>query len=831
MSKTKVSSSRKASPPLFAQKEDGFAQFLKRHASPTHQRVTAGGRIIPMEQPWSPLPVTSSSGPYEVTDPSTSVLEQSGKASRGVTGHHRSAMQDHTMTQQPSVESPIMLQEQIPSSMWANIIQPPAPIRPHLVPMALNSPYAHPNVQSFQFPAADVHQGRLIPQPQPGGTAVANPNIEPPFLPAGPCYAGVLPRFMSSSDSHAARINLEPLGKVGVHPHGHIAAAGQLRHSHTREGIHPYYETFKARWDQMLDLIHQYDHEIGSFMSTVDLDRLSPFQNFYCAFSQCVQYSPQYKGWASTILQHKLSIHERLLSEVNQVIAFDPSVTPAHVCYELRVYHTTERGKVLAALEELQYERGGPFAEPAVQNTIRIEVPRERKEYSHSGGNVWPGGRNRSVAIVNPATGRPIQIPNQPTGHIANNGNVPIGRNGPLTDATSRLPSLAGVDGSYGWSDDDIMSWISLVGPVDDDCVSHDSQAVRRNHNQGRTGVGPAGADGRMERSKPNNLEIGTYGLDGSIAPHGSSGDECGSENIDLSSKEVEACDSTSNAPSHEEVKQWERVPRDPTSTNFVVHDPNLQRDVNGQDISRETQQAVRGNSLSRHIPLGPNNDQGIIQQKDTGRIFGLDGEGGSYQMRRVFRDDSLSVDQDLDRQQNIQADYTGSATLPGSTDEPQRVPPLELINESAPVGPNAEQQLPRTDDSDNSETPLISRHGTRRLMPRVNIRHRPALHDGVLGASSLRMIKASLETRRCQDRYLRPDTPHPRGRESLSPHVNSNVEMDLTNFFGFHSPDSQQGSGPTRGCSQFIKSNAQHTAVAVVNTSMINASGHPHQR
>ena len=32
------------------QEDEGFAKFLKKHSSPTHQRVTAGGRIVPIEQ-------------------------------------------------------------------------------------------------------------------------------------------------------------------------------------------------------------------------------------------------------------------------------------------------------------------------------------------------------------------------------------------------------------------------------------------------------------------------------------------------------------------------------------------------------------------------------------------------------------------------------------------------------------------------------------------------------------------------------------------------------------------------------------------------------------
>jgi hypothetical protein len=37
-----------------AQADEGFVRFLKTHSSPTHQRVTAGGRIVPMEPPAAP---------------------------------------------------------------------------------------------------------------------------------------------------------------------------------------------------------------------------------------------------------------------------------------------------------------------------------------------------------------------------------------------------------------------------------------------------------------------------------------------------------------------------------------------------------------------------------------------------------------------------------------------------------------------------------------------------------------------------------------------------------------------------------------------------------
>ena len=43
-----------------ATQDKGFARFLEKHSSPTHQRVTAGGRIVPMEARPSCLFSTSS---------------------------------------------------------------------------------------------------------------------------------------------------------------------------------------------------------------------------------------------------------------------------------------------------------------------------------------------------------------------------------------------------------------------------------------------------------------------------------------------------------------------------------------------------------------------------------------------------------------------------------------------------------------------------------------------------------------------------------------------------------------------------------------------------
>lgn len=45
---------KNAPPEPATQKDEGFAQFLKTHSSPNHTRVTAGGRIVPMEKRSAP---------------------------------------------------------------------------------------------------------------------------------------------------------------------------------------------------------------------------------------------------------------------------------------------------------------------------------------------------------------------------------------------------------------------------------------------------------------------------------------------------------------------------------------------------------------------------------------------------------------------------------------------------------------------------------------------------------------------------------------------------------------------------------------------------------
>ncbi|KKY15628.1 hypothetical protein UCRPC4_g06260 [Phaeomoniella chlamydospora] len=56
-----------------AQRDSGFARFLKQHSSPTHQRVTAGGRIVPMvrSQPPPAFSLTINNQQYRGVNPGT----------------------------------------------------------------------------------------------------------------------------------------------------------------------------------------------------------------------------------------------------------------------------------------------------------------------------------------------------------------------------------------------------------------------------------------------------------------------------------------------------------------------------------------------------------------------------------------------------------------------------------------------------------------------------------------------------------------------------------------------------------------------------------------
>ena len=70
------------------QRHDGFARFLKQHASPPHHRVTAGGRIVPVG-PYSPPPMLDFGSLNEVLRDRPATAKSSQKQSRSTQSNSR----------------------------------------------------------------------------------------------------------------------------------------------------------------------------------------------------------------------------------------------------------------------------------------------------------------------------------------------------------------------------------------------------------------------------------------------------------------------------------------------------------------------------------------------------------------------------------------------------------------------------------------------------------------------------------------------------------------------------------------------------------------------
>jgi hypothetical protein len=89
----------------WAQKDVGFAKFLKKHSSPTHQRVTAGGRIVPMEQqPRLPACALPNSNKHSPEMKNTQDLADGLPVSKPGTSaciHNQGAVTEFSLPQQP----------------------------------------------------------------------------------------------------------------------------------------------------------------------------------------------------------------------------------------------------------------------------------------------------------------------------------------------------------------------------------------------------------------------------------------------------------------------------------------------------------------------------------------------------------------------------------------------------------------------------------------------------------------------------------------------------------------------------------------------------------
>ena len=186
-----------APPEARAQKAEGFANFLKTHSSPNHHRVTAGGRIVPMEKREAPPPFqlstsrdkqNTASAPKQmmqsVSQPTTDGMSSFAGRNNGVNSPTKingqvlpSALSPQLLSlQQAALESNLLMQSQLLSygqsggSMYSSIpnMSIQSPILGQQFPMNLPylqpaSPFAQTNMSNGGLPIGWHSEPQLLP--------------------------------------------------------------------------------------------------------------------------------------------------------------------------------------------------------------------------------------------------------------------------------------------------------------------------------------------------------------------------------------------------------------------------------------------------------------------------------------------------------------------------------------------------------------------------------------------------------------------------------------------------------------------------------------------
>lgn len=386
--------SKKPTEPVFSTSDAGFAQFLKKHTSPKHQRVTAGGRIVPMEPPRPPRHDGSTPVQMSVMDNDESIVAHIFVGDKLVTGSRNVGTQDISRIIHSSTEPDNNLHEKLTSPLLASTSHFAAPVDP--------------------------------------GFSTFSKAMEPDV----PCDEWFEYRPRDEIDAQFIR---------------HASNAMQ-RHELTCQA-----EERRARWVLIEDQIHYEDSAIAqmmSFMSPFDLFLGYDYYVRYVKIAWMCGLDAMVE--AKSRLNNKLWNHEKYLEEVNEVIALDPQISPGGVCYNLRVYNINERARVLGALDQHDVLTG--YAEAAGMNNpneteyFSVKQAHRKPTCSHiqpgrmmdgsSLGNLSAAGTNevelaktnRGVEIIDPQTGHPIQFQRRPLNTTNNSRNVTGRGNGSNSD-------------------------------------------------------------------------------------------------------------------------------------------------------------------------------------------------------------------------------------------------------------------------------------------------------------------------------------------------------------------------------------------------------------
>lgn len=180
----------KLPPPVERQKDEGFARFLKKHSSPTHNRVTAGGRIVPMEPRSPPIFALDSN----VTNRPQAVQEDQEIQDVQRNGYHR---RDQGLENQQPYENiefgPGKAQQNAQSAAVRPVPEQGNMMAPIFFPQqAANNPtHAHMNTGYVSGPMLTPMRafvpeqqmgGPVMPQPMQGQPMAYNPYHSPPLM-------------------------------------------------------------------------------------------------------------------------------------------------------------------------------------------------------------------------------------------------------------------------------------------------------------------------------------------------------------------------------------------------------------------------------------------------------------------------------------------------------------------------------------------------------------------------------------------------------------------------------------------------------------------------
>jgi hypothetical protein len=373
--------SKNPTEPVFSTNDVGFAQFLKKHTSPKHQRVTAGGRIVPMEPPRPPRLGGSSPAQMAAINDNESIVPHVFVGDQLVTGGRNRTTQQKFIIR--STESDNNLREQLAWPLPVNASQFATPVDSR-------------DLNVSQTMGSDIPYDEWI-EHQPLD------EVEPEFIQHTP----------NAVQRH------EPTHQAEERRGGWIFIETQINYEEAAIG------------------------QIVSFMSPFDLFPGDDYYVRYVKLAWMC--GPDAMIEAKTRLNNKLRNHERYLEEVNEVIALDPHISPGDPCYNLRVYNINERARVLNALDQYDdlmgcegaagmnnpNDPGGIAIQPAHPNPAHMHLRPGRTIDSGSYDKLSTDGtseierasNNRGIDIIDPDTGHPILFQRQPLTTANNNRN------------------------------------------------------------------------------------------------------------------------------------------------------------------------------------------------------------------------------------------------------------------------------------------------------------------------------------------------------------------------------------------------------------------------